>query len=680
MTLQVQSPFQQFFDLDGDPLDNGSIYIGNSGQNPQQYPIPIFWDAAGTIPALQPVKTLNGYAVRNGTPSRIWVENTDYSITVKDSRGRVVFTALSVTAVSFNALAAPTGSSLVGFIQAGPHAVPRTLLDRGRDAVSIKDFANYSTNAAQAILDMAADYGFVRVPFGNFPIGTSVTIDVPLWFDEGAAFTAAGGITVTITNVVESPRQYIFQGTGTYTLTNDSDSGENSRHVHASWFGAFPRLTSAGDQAPFFNKAFAAMGNARESVVECDFGGYVISSTVTMTRAGWLKGDGSRRTVFKFDGDGYIGFTDTSAGICKITDCNFELIPGTVTNRVSAFVEFNGNESEIYNVRLGETEKGIVINGNSARIYNIASAYGADKPAGSSVIHIRKGNGAFVHDVNLATSSAFGPECIVRVGGGDGGINNMEVRSIYHMTPSVSVIVEATNDNISGLIIDGVNYNGFNGTPPSHLVKMTTSNASSIENVSINNVLGSSRSVSMVGLFQNSSTFMRRVSIDNVMDKRVDGNGIELVRTAGTLEFISVGNGVHLESRTNPIFISGTVGKLLIAPGVDKDTNQVTVNAKNILDDNVMTVPLLKSVFSGMVLVSTNASSTLNYGLYSVRAASTPNVATITQSATMDTAIIPLTGTTGTDGRITVGVTNGVLYLENRSGVAINATLTLLSL
>ena len=140
--LQIQSPFQQFFGLSGDPLDDGSIYIGAAGQNPEINPIVVYWDDAATIPAAQPIKTLNGYIVRNGTPARVYTTAADFSLTTKDRKGRVVFNVLDATSLSNLQiqLASSTGASLVGFIQAESDAQPRTMLDKGRECFTFDDF------------------------------------------------------------------------------------------------------------------------------------------------------------------------------------------------------------------------------------------------------------------------------------------------------------------------------------------------------------------------------------------------------------------------------------------------------------------------------------------------------------------------------------------------------------
>ena len=87
--LAISSPFSQFFDLDGSPLDAGRLYFGAVDQNPETSPIVVYWDAAGTQPAAQPIRTRNGYPVRSGTPAVIYV-NGDYSITCRNARGELV--------------------------------------------------------------------------------------------------------------------------------------------------------------------------------------------------------------------------------------------------------------------------------------------------------------------------------------------------------------------------------------------------------------------------------------------------------------------------------------------------------------------------------------------------------------------------------------------------------------
>ena len=93
-TIEVQPPYPAFAGADGLPLENGYIWIGAVNLSPQVNPIAVYWDAAQTIAAPQPIRTINGYPSRNGTPARFYVAD-DYSIQVLDSKGSVVYTSLN---------------------------------------------------------------------------------------------------------------------------------------------------------------------------------------------------------------------------------------------------------------------------------------------------------------------------------------------------------------------------------------------------------------------------------------------------------------------------------------------------------------------------------------------------------------------------------------------------------
>ena len=93
-TIEVKPPYPAFAGADGQPLENGYIWIGTVNLSPQTNPINVYWDAANTIAAPQPIRTLNGYPSRNGTPARFYV-TSDYSIQVLDSKGSVVYTSLN---------------------------------------------------------------------------------------------------------------------------------------------------------------------------------------------------------------------------------------------------------------------------------------------------------------------------------------------------------------------------------------------------------------------------------------------------------------------------------------------------------------------------------------------------------------------------------------------------------
>ena len=93
MSSSIVSPFPFFTDTTGAPLEGGYIFIGQSNLNPETAPVNVFWDAALTIPAAQPVRTVGGYPSRQGTPSRFYSATDTYSITVRNKNRALVFSA-----------------------------------------------------------------------------------------------------------------------------------------------------------------------------------------------------------------------------------------------------------------------------------------------------------------------------------------------------------------------------------------------------------------------------------------------------------------------------------------------------------------------------------------------------------------------------------------------------------
>jgi hypothetical protein len=170
--LSVEPPFSAFAGADGQPLDDGYIWIGTVNLNPITNPIVAYWDAALTITAVQPIRTSGGYPVYQGTPARIYVNN-DYSIQVQNKNGSLVYSAPAATGkmasnlISYapgpDSLLTATnvqdaldqlsdnenGSDYVGFLQSGTDAAQQTVQDKLRQYINILDFgADRSGNIA----------------------------------------------------------------------------------------------------------------------------------------------------------------------------------------------------------------------------------------------------------------------------------------------------------------------------------------------------------------------------------------------------------------------------------------------------------------------------------------------------------------------------------------------------
>jgi len=131
-TQSITPAFKTFQDADGQPLENGNIYIGTAGLAAQTNQIQVYWDAALTVTAAQPIKTTGGFPVNAGAISTIYVDASDYSIEVANRNNTSVYSSLnqqdrfSVGVITYKSTR--TGS------------VNRLVSDKLGDVVNVEDF------------------------------------------------------------------------------------------------------------------------------------------------------------------------------------------------------------------------------------------------------------------------------------------------------------------------------------------------------------------------------------------------------------------------------------------------------------------------------------------------------------------------------------------------------------
>lgn len=132
MTQRLNNPFPLFLDASGVPLQNGAIYMGEPGQDPETHPLATFWDDALTIAAAQPFQTLGGVIVNNGAPSFVYAAGEDYSLRVRDSDGGEQFflASTAVMGVEYQ----PLDSDLTAIAELATTAYGRALLTLANQA------------------------------------------------------------------------------------------------------------------------------------------------------------------------------------------------------------------------------------------------------------------------------------------------------------------------------------------------------------------------------------------------------------------------------------------------------------------------------------------------------------------------------------------------------------------
>lgn len=174
--IEVFPPFQVFCDVNGDPLEDGYIYIGLPSQNPQTVPANVYWDESLTIQAAQPIRTIGGYPSRNGTPSRFFVGIPTYSITVANKNEVIVYNLPESTFGNSenlrsdlaNQIDNANGSGMVGY-------KGRTVNARLSESTSVEDFSGNDDVKAQSAIN--AGGSSIRFPSDAYSWSSGVTID-----------------------------------------------------------------------------------------------------------------------------------------------------------------------------------------------------------------------------------------------------------------------------------------------------------------------------------------------------------------------------------------------------------------------------------------------------------------------------------------------------------------------
>jgi len=201
--ISVQVPFPVFYDRDGLPLDNGDIYIGTANTDAVTNQIQVYYDKALTITASQPLKTSSGYIYRNGTPAQVYVNANDFSISVLESNGLLIYNfpeatgvGVGASAISFTGfksqvgtvadLADADGSDWIGYTPSGTGAVARSAQDKMRDSVSVQDFGAVGNGVAN---DAAA-------------IQLALNTGKSIFFDSGKTYKVTGTLSATADNQI----------------------------------------------------------------------------------------------------------------------------------------------------------------------------------------------------------------------------------------------------------------------------------------------------------------------------------------------------------------------------------------------------------------------------------------------------------------------------------------------
>jgi hypothetical protein len=348
---QLAPPYPIFTDKSGSPLDAGYLYFGEVNKNPETNPIQVFYDSAFTQPAAQPLRTSNGYVMRNGSPALIYA-GSQFSVTVRDKNNAlVIYSPVGFGVVPFAPVTFATSdrnvrdvSTLLADTQfTYTSGVPNTVQVFPGDILrTLAEGFAYEVAASGATDEHLTTAGGVKLYV--IPNGTG---SAQQW---GVNPNAGVDVYTSLQLALDNQDEVVLEE-GVYLITRGLRQTRNGSHLR----GVGPEKTIIRAVSPTANNIFGGT-NGSEAVVWA-LGGegdplYSIKcEDVTLDCAGLLTGPS---ILVGLKGKHYAKVLDFEVNRVEVTDC--------------ASYAFWANDKTV--------EAGGVITGSSG-VYNFCRAYDA---------------------------------------------------------------------------------------------------------------------------------------------------------------------------------------------------------------------------------------------------------------------------------------------------------------
>ena len=192
MTTSIATPPKlQFFDSNGVPLSGGKLYSYAAGTTT---PLATYTSSSGGTANTNPI------ILDSRGEANVWLNGVSYKLKLTSSTDVEIWTVDNLNGAdqaTLAALAASSGSSLVGYTQGGSGAVATTVQSKLRQLVSVMDFgatgdgATDDTTAISNAIQSMTNGGILYFPSGTYLCSSSVvnatTIPQSITFLAGGA-------------------------------------------------------------------------------------------------------------------------------------------------------------------------------------------------------------------------------------------------------------------------------------------------------------------------------------------------------------------------------------------------------------------------------------------------------------------------------------------------------------
>ena len=230
--LSIQPTYPIFTDIDGQPLEAGYVWIGTANLDPQTNPINVYWDAALTLLAAQPIRTLAGYPANSGAPARLYV-NSDYSIRVMNKNGSAVYSAPTATERYSGVVINGVNAEDVIYDPPFFGGVQTNVEEKLAQTVSVKDFGAVGDGVTDdtTAIQNAISSGAKQIHFagGTYNLGTlnaSSTL-FSLNNADNVRFVADGTVTFSFAFADNGTQPVLFGFTGCDSIRFDGNFAFN---------------------------------------------------------------------------------------------------------------------------------------------------------------------------------------------------------------------------------------------------------------------------------------------------------------------------------------------------------------------------------------------------------------------------------------------------------------------